>query len=201
MDCPLWLANYKVSAPYLPKPWQKWTFWQWTEAGYGQDYGVNQYEERAVDLNYFNGSVEELAAFCNASVPSTPPPTEEQPMTLYRYEVTPLFTSGSSLRPQPTTSNTKIGALPYGQKARGTETVGDGVTSLWLKVGEVLGVPVTQETWIAVKHDGTQYCKLTEINPPASGETPTTPAAVDVALTVSGATIGKVSVNGKDYHE
>ena len=52
---PLWIANYGVSSPAIPKPWGKneWLFWQFTETGDGAQYGV---ESKGVDLNYFHGS-------------------------------------------------------------------------------------------------------------------------------------------------
>ena len=51
---PLWIANYGTTEPSVPKPWgvNEWLFWQFTEAGDGELYGV---ESKGVDLNYFNG--------------------------------------------------------------------------------------------------------------------------------------------------
>lgn len=49
---PLWIANYGVSKPLVPKPWDDWTFWQFTAKGDGLLYGV---ESKNIDLNYFNG--------------------------------------------------------------------------------------------------------------------------------------------------
>jgi lysozyme len=59
---PLWIANYQVGAPKIPLPWapMRWTFWQFSDKGNGASYGVS---ERAVDLNVFNGSEDELAEF------------------------------------------------------------------------------------------------------------------------------------------
>jgi lysozyme len=53
----LWLARYGVSTTPAPAPWDKvgWTFWQWTESGTSKGIG-------AVDLNYFNGTLEQLNA-------------------------------------------------------------------------------------------------------------------------------------------
>lgn len=52
----LWIANYGVQTPAIPKPWTTWLFWQFSEEGDGNIYGT----EGRVDLNYFNG---DLAAF------------------------------------------------------------------------------------------------------------------------------------------
>lgn len=46
----LWIANYNVEQPIVPKPWTEWTFWQHSEKGKvpGIDTGT--------DLNWYNGS-------------------------------------------------------------------------------------------------------------------------------------------------
>ena len=64
-DYPLWLAQYpnnytEGSQPYLPRGWFKWTFWQYSEKG--RVNGINA----SVDMNLFNGSLEELYQFAGA---------------------------------------------------------------------------------------------------------------------------------------
>ncbi len=63
---PLWIAQYTSMCPDLPGPWQKWTFWQYTDSGHVAGISGN------VDMNRFNGSVTDLLAFANAG--SMPPP-------------------------------------------------------------------------------------------------------------------------------
>lgn len=46
----LWIANYNVPEPIIPKPWTKWDFWQYSEKG--KVPGINSTE---VDLNMFHG--------------------------------------------------------------------------------------------------------------------------------------------------
>ena len=63
---PVWLAQYTTDlAPDVPKPWTKWTFWQHTRQGSMP--GVLSH----VDLNRFNGTLDELKALGRASVPAT----------------------------------------------------------------------------------------------------------------------------------
>jgi GH25 family lysozyme M1 (1,4-beta-N-acetylmuramidase) len=62
-DYVLWIANYGVNQPFLPKGWLKWTFWQYSETG--KINGINA----AVDLDWFNGTVEELYKFANTQPP------------------------------------------------------------------------------------------------------------------------------------
>jgi lysozyme len=51
----VWLADYtSAPAPSIPKPWDEWTFWQHTARGTIPGIAV------LVDLNRFNGTIEEL---------------------------------------------------------------------------------------------------------------------------------------------
>jgi lysozyme len=54
---PLWIADYGTSAPTAPRGWRTYTFWQYTVSG-----NVNGIAG-AVDLDLFNGSPKDLAAF------------------------------------------------------------------------------------------------------------------------------------------
>lgn len=67
-DYPLWIAQYPNSytpgmQPTLPKGWFNWTFWQYTETG--QVNGINA----NVDLDVFNGSLEDLYRFAGLGQP------------------------------------------------------------------------------------------------------------------------------------
>lgn len=53
---PLWVAEYGVSSPIVPAGWSRWTFWQYSESGTVA--GI----QGAVDLDLFQGSLEELKA-------------------------------------------------------------------------------------------------------------------------------------------
>lgn len=70
-DYPLWLAQYPYPyvpgmAPSLPNGWFKWTFWQYSETG-----KVNGINAR-VDLDLFNGTLEELYNFAGAQMQTQP---------------------------------------------------------------------------------------------------------------------------------
>ena len=74
-DYPLWLAQYPNQyvpgmEPSLPRGWFKWTFWQYSEKG--RINGINA----GVELNLFNGALEELYKFAGAQInidrPQTP---------------------------------------------------------------------------------------------------------------------------------
>jgi lysozyme len=59
---PLWVAEYGVESPKLPTGWTGWTFWQCSESGTVA--GISQ----PVDLDVFNGTLAELAAFIQGPV-------------------------------------------------------------------------------------------------------------------------------------
>ncbi len=53
----LWYAEYGVTAPKIAPPWTDWQFWQHSDGSDG-GYGI--------DLNYFNGSLDELKVIAKA---------------------------------------------------------------------------------------------------------------------------------------
>jgi len=64
-DYPLWLAQYpnnysEDSKPFLPRGWFNWTFWQYSEKGRVNGINAN------VDMNVFNGTLEQLYQFAGA---------------------------------------------------------------------------------------------------------------------------------------
>jgi lysozyme len=74
---PWWLPWYESEASIAtsmayynyPMPWKKWTFWQYTGNGNGPQYGSTGL---SMDMNYFNGTIEELKIFAG----TTPPPVQ-----------------------------------------------------------------------------------------------------------------------------
>ena len=71
-DYPLWLAQYPNQytpgmQPFLPRGWFKWTFWQYSEKG--RINGIHA----SVDLNVFNGTLEELYKLSGAEISTEKP--------------------------------------------------------------------------------------------------------------------------------
>jgi lysozyme len=60
---PLWIAEYGVSVPKIPTGWSNWQFWQYSQAGNVS--GVTG----SVDMDYFNGSYDDLLAFLQIAEP------------------------------------------------------------------------------------------------------------------------------------
>lgn len=118
---PLWVANYGVTTPLVPKPWDAngWTFWQFTDSGDGDLYGV---ESSRIDLNYFNG---DLAAFNARFKLGTPPPPPPGPVW---YKVT---ASALNVRSGPGTTFGVIGLLKQDEVVEGLAISADGA---WAKI-------------------------------------------------------------------
>ena len=53
----LWVANWNVKTPRIPKPWGNWVFWQYTISSYGYMFGV---QSKSIDLDAYNGSLDDL---------------------------------------------------------------------------------------------------------------------------------------------
>lgn len=48
---PLWIANYGVTSPAIPAPWNTWTFWQYTATGPGLEFGM---ESLGLDMDLYH---------------------------------------------------------------------------------------------------------------------------------------------------
>lgn len=64
---PLWLALYtNQPSPIVPKPWNEWAFWQYTQTGTAPSIAGS------VDRNHFNGTSDDLKALAFAPAGKTP---------------------------------------------------------------------------------------------------------------------------------
>jgi hypothetical protein len=67
-----WLAWYaNESVIKVPPPWKKWTFWQFSGNGNGPQYGS---QGLSLDMDYFNGTLDDLKVFANVVIPPVPTP-------------------------------------------------------------------------------------------------------------------------------
>ena len=77
---PLWVAQYGVSSPKVPHGWTNWTFWQYSQSGSISGVSGN------VDLDYFQGSMDDLTAFVTGTAtqpqPGQPPAAQAQTYTV-----------------------------------------------------------------------------------------------------------------------
>lgn len=117
----LWIANYKVDKPFVPKPWSVEKIWQFTDTG-----GVNGIDA-AVDENYFNGTEQDvLDYFKNGRIVSP------NPVTRVMVNVTAL-----NIRNKPIVSQeTLIGSTTFGKVWEIDGTFVDMQNRTWFKVGK-----------------------------------------------------------------
>jgi GH25 family lysozyme M1 (1,4-beta-N-acetylmuramidase)/uncharacterized protein YgiM (DUF1202 family) len=123
---PLWIANYGVSSPLVPAPWDTWTLWQFTDNGDGILYGV---ESLNIDLNYFNGDANEFRQRFGLS--NTPPPPPPPPSNNYRVTVASL-----KVREGPGLSFKQIGSITINEVVEKINANSDGT---WLNVRKLDG--------------------------------------------------------------
>lgn len=79
--CDLWVANYNVINPVLPKGFTKALFWQWQVSQKGAIYGV---ESIGIDLNLFYGNEADLYRY--AGLPYKTPETMTELERIARLE-------------------------------------------------------------------------------------------------------------------
>lgn len=145
---PLWIASY-TSQDYMEAnikkltPWDKWTFWQYTDKGDGLAFGA---ESLGLDMNWFNGSLDELKAF--AGIENLPkPPTPEPPPTSVVLPTLKVLRT-VNIRTQPTTSAQAIGYYVAGNVVKVLEIKPINAVSVWIR---------TSKGWSAVTHYGMKY--------------------------------------------
>lgn len=123
---PLWIAAYNPTGPNVPKPWDAWTLWQFTDNGDGAVYGV---ESLNIDLNYFNGDLEAFQQRFKVVIGEPPPPTP--PGKNYRVTVTSL-----KVRSGPGLSFNQIGSIKLNEVVERLESNPD---ETWHKVRKLDG--------------------------------------------------------------
>jgi len=82
-DYDLWVAHYTTKEqPIVPKPWTKWTFWQYSSNGPGEAMGM---QSKGLDMNRFNGDLLDYNEYIGVGeiykpeeplIPNEPPNTD-----------------------------------------------------------------------------------------------------------------------------
>ena len=96
-ELPLWVANYGVNEPALPRDWKYWFAWQYTSAGDGAKYGA---PSKFIDLNYVKPAYLEFYGIGQPQpVPEpTPIPVPEMPQILNEIIINGIIYRGEMRR-------------------------------------------------------------------------------------------------------
>lgn len=145
---PLWVAHYpwvvtKFTRPLMPGDWDNWKIWQFSADGnrLGNEFGV---QARDIDLDYYQGSYDELLSWLETGEPEpTEPPEQEDAM----YKIHML--GNMSIRKEPNFNGTVIDYALKGHTYLATEE-----RNGWYKL---------DKGWIS---GVTQWTDITEIEPP-----------------------------------
>lgn len=127
-DNDLWVANYGVTSPFLPRPWTTWRFWQYTDQG-----TVPGVPSKYCDLNWFNGTMDDLLNYAN-------PPAEVPKPTTLRARLTYEFLN---IRAGAGVNYEQVGQLKQGDVVDILNFTGK---SMWMRV-KAPNLPV--ESWCA----------------------------------------------------
>ena len=125
---PLWLAHYTYfqMPPKVPSPWTNYTLWQYCENGDGRKYGTDSV---ALDMNYFNGSYDDLLKLCDQpAIPDVD--VESPPPDNCLFQGTVLKTL--NVRSAPSLSGTIIDQLPVGTRVNVYDISG---LETWYNIG------------------------------------------------------------------
>jgi GH25 family lysozyme M1 (1,4-beta-N-acetylmuramidase) len=142
----LWVASYNAGSPYLPAPWQTWTFWQ-----DGADLTAGC--DRKVDRDTFNGTPQAMDTFFGIPQPVTPPVIVTPPIVVPP-TVTPKVVipkTALRVRKDPSLTARIIGTSSAGEVfelASQEKIVSGGVTYVPIK------------TYIAIEQNGQKLADL-----------------------------------------
>ena len=131
----LWVANYGVDTPSLPRGWEEWVFWQYSD--HGQVPGI----DAATDLNWFNGSYEDLLDYAGGE-----PVPDEMPLAGLKARVT---VDTLDLRSGPGMNYGDVGDLHEGDLVN--------VVSL---SGQDIWIQVEPGKWAPFRWRGERYMEL-----------------------------------------
>lgn len=126
---PLWIANYNVDQPLVPKPWaaNEWLFWQYTSKGPGASYGV---ESNEIDLNYFNGDARSFSQRFGVPQPDENPLPPDDAVGI-RYSIN---AASLSARAGPGTNYKTIGNFLRNDIVESLES---NTTGSWIRVRRI----------------------------------------------------------------
>ncbi len=140
-NLPLWVAHYGALKPDMPKGWEDWLIWQYSENGDGHAHGVGSHR---IDMNWYKGDIVEA-------------PKEINKMP---YSMTTMNT-GTRIRKDHNTFAEVITSVSSGVTVSGSELWTAPADGNEVKKGDQwLKVTYNGFTgWMAYIHKGVAICK------------------------------------------
>lgn len=162
----IWIANYGVVNPMMPYGYaaNEWKFHQFTDSGDAMYYAPNDSGKLELDLNYFNGTAEQLCAMAGQSVP------DGGDVATIRI-ITGMTSETTIVRSQPA-GDVKVGSIaanrPIEGKAEG------GMNNAWINIyapmdGWVNKSSVPNWAWKTITVPDPEPEPEPEPEPPAEG--------------------------------
>jgi GH25 family lysozyme M1 (1,4-beta-N-acetylmuramidase) len=133
-DCDVWVANYGVVIPKIPKPWKVYKLWQYTDR-YARRY----------DANWFNGDEEALAKYTSGSFPDIPPPD----IPYYLGRILEVKVNAVRVRSGPSTGYRQVEQVRLGDYPIQLEEVIKSSKEVWAKIG--------WNQWVAKVYNGNTF--------------------------------------------
>ena len=133
-DCDVWVANYGVVVPKIPKPWTKYKVWQYTKnyrlAGFTRGY----------DANWFNGNEGDLAEYTNKK------PAKPVDIPYFLGRILEVKVNAVRVRRGPGTSYPQVEQVRLGDQPIQLDEVIKSSKEVWARIG--------WNQWVAKKYNG-----------------------------------------------
>jgi lysozyme len=139
----LWIAHYGVQTPTLPAEWNVWRFWQYSESG-----SVDGVSSRHTDLDWFNGSYEELVTYAGKTTPPDGVSAKEKTAPA-KGKIARVTSPFLRIRSGPGVQYDQVGELHSGDMVEIAAIDGKEV---WVSIGP--------NQWVAMVYAGERYLKL-----------------------------------------
>lgn len=140
----LWIAHYGVQSPTLPPDWTNWRFWQYSESG-----SVDGVSSRHTDLNWFNGTYDELLSYAGKTPPQPDDESTQDLTTPSKRLQARVISAFLRVRSGPGVQYDQVGELRSGDVVEITAIDGKEV---WVSIGP--------GKWVAIVYSGERYLKL-----------------------------------------
>ena len=136
-DCDVWVANYGVVIPRLPKPWTEAKMWQYT-ARYKLD-------GKHYDASWFYGTEEDLRKYTKSSFQPVPPPD----IPYYLGRILEVKVNAVRVRKGPSTAYPQVESVKLGDMPIQLKEIIKSPKEVWAQIG--------WNQWVAKVYNGSTF--------------------------------------------